>query len=161
MHRSVSGSSDGGRGSEGRALDSAGDEPGRLPLHPHAGPPHPPLLHHSSASGLPCKDDGLLQSCTEMLSHWILHTANTRYSLEPVKLSLHCWHLSFGVSGGLPASVLHDSLQHVQASFCAAGIQPKMFAHQLSDQHLFSMLCNRQLRSPLNIGKLHAVGTVQ
>lgn len=94
MHRSFSGSSDGGRSSEGWALDSAGDEPGRLPLHPHAGPPHPPFLHHSSASGLPCKDDGLLQSCTEMLSHWILHTANTRYSLEPVKLSLHCWHLA-------------------------------------------------------------------
>ena len=60
MHRSVSGSSDGGRSSEGRALDSAGDEPGGLPLHPHAGPPHPPLLHHSSTPGLPCQDDSFL-----------------------------------------------------------------------------------------------------
>ena len=70
-----------------------------------------------------------------MLPHWILHTANTRYSLDPVKLSLHCWHISFAVSGELPASVLHDTLQHVQALFCAAGMQPKTFA----DQQLLNM----------------------
>ncbi len=73
-----------------------------------------------------------------MLSHWILHTANTRYTREPVKLIVHCWHLSFIVSGGLPASVLHDNLPHAQALFCAAGIQPKMFAHQSLDQQLLA-----------------------
>ena len=52
-----------------------------------------------------------------MLSHWILHTANTRYSLEPAKLTLHCWHLLYTVSGELPAFVLPGTLRHAQ--FCS------------------------------------------